>query len=314
MRGEQDWCLNCGAGAPGSLTAHAPVWRSTAAVLAAVALLVAGASAAAYAALSKSSGKPHTVTTLARSAVPPAGTPGAALPPSSTATPPPVVPKVGALGALKTKLPLLKPKTPLVGTGVKAPVATTPAASTPAATAPSATGEKAQGGGGSTPAAEKGPAAIVLDTNAASNYNPYAYPASNFGDPSLAIDGETATSWSAQVDPALAPKMAEGLLLDLKSGQRLSALVLTTATPGMTLQVYGTTASTVPSTITDPAWVHLSRLLVAKKRTTRIALTSSKQAFRFVTLWITKAPASALGTPSAPGHVRVNEIELFPAR
>ena len=46
----------------------------------------------------------------------------------------------------------------------------------------------------------------------------------------------------------------------------------------------------------------------------RVPLRHSKQAFRFVALWISKAPASAVGTPSAPGHVRIDELELFPAR
>ena len=39
---------------------------------------------------------------------------------------------------------------------------------------------------------------ILLDTNAASTYNPYNYPESEFGDPSLVIDGETGTAWTAR--------------------------------------------------------------------------------------------------------------------
>ena len=59
----------------------------------------------------------------------------------------------------------------------------------------------------------------MLDTNAASVYNPYNYPASLFGDPGLAIDNEESTAWTAQVQAENAPKMAEGLLLDLKNGR-----------------------------------------------------------------------------------------------
>jgi hypothetical protein len=33
-----------------------------------------------------------------------------------------------------------------------------------------------------------------------------------------------------------------------------------------------------------------------------------------VALWISKAPASSAGTPTAPGRVRIDELELFPAR
>jgi hypothetical protein len=304
MRPEQDWCLACGTGAPGSLQAHSSSWRVPAAVLAAVALLVAGAAAAAYAALSKSSARPRAVTALARTpAQPPATT---ALPPTSAATPPPAIPKLGS-PVPKNHVPLVPSTTPSLGAATKAPRTTT----IPAATTPAATGTTTQPSAGATKPAVKQPVAIVLDTNAASTYNPYAYPAGNFGDPSLAIDGEPATAWTASVDPAVAPKMAEGLLLDLKSGQKLGALALTTATPGMTVQIYGTTAATAPSSITDPAWVHLSPPLVAKKRTTRITLSQPKQAFHFVTLWISRAPDSAVGTPAAPGHVRVNELEIF---
>ena len=43
-----------------------------------------------------------------------------------------------------------------------------------------------------------------------------------------------------------------------------------------------------------------------------VALRDSKDAFTFITLWISKAPQSAVGTAQAPGHVDVNELELFP--
>jgi hypothetical protein len=156
--------------------------------------------------------------------------------------------------------------------------------------------------------------ALVLDTNAASTYNPYGYPASNFGDPSLAIDSEKSTAWTAVVDPAVAPKMAEGLVIDLKAAQKLSALTLTDSTLGMTVQVYGATGSAPPASITDPAWVPLSRLVVVAKSSQRIPLGHSKLPFRFVALWISKAPASSVGTPPAPGRVSIDELELFPAR
>jgi hypothetical protein len=310
MRAQQDWCLHCGAGAPGSLRAPAQGWRSAAVVLSALALLIAGAGAAAYAALSKSSAKPRSTAALARTLAP-AGSPPAptATLPPTIATPPPAILKRATLGLGKAHAPLVKAgKAPLVKTPATAPAATG------TTTTPAQGGTKTHTGAGSSTPAAKPPVPIVLDTNAASTYNPYNYPAGNFGDPSLAIDGETATAWTAQVDPAVAPKMAEGLLIDFKSGQRLAALALTTATPGMTVQVYGTTASTAPTSITDPAWVHLSKLLLVKKTDTRIPLADPKSAFHFVTLWISSAPSSAIVTPTAPGYVRVNEIELFAAR
>jgi hypothetical protein len=284
-------------------------------VLAAVALLVAGAAAAAYAALNKSSGHPKSALSALALAPAPAAGAARALPPSSAATPPPAVPKIG--GVAKPLLPLVKaPKTPLV-TITKAPAATTPA---PAATTtqPATTTTPAATHTTTTPATSTTPAealseAIVVDTNAATTYNPDSLPVSDFGDPTLAIDGETSTAWTALVDPATAPKMAAGLLVDLKSAQRLATLGLITSTPGMSVQVFASRAGAAPASITDPAWVPLSKVVVAK-HTTRIKLSKPKQGFRFVALWISKAPASAVGTAQAPGHVSVNEIELFPTR
>jgi hypothetical protein len=102
-------------------------------------------------------------------------------------------------------------------------------------------------------------------------------------------------------------------VIDLKSPHRLSALVIATSTPGMTIQIYGANGHTLPGSITDHAWVKLSPNLVDKAKHLRLKLRESKKAFRFVTLWISKAPASSVGNAQAPGHVSVNELELFPA-
>ncbi len=319
MAAGQDWCLQCGAGAPGSL--GTPSWRSAATILGAVAVLVLGAAAAAVAALSKGgAGRAHVVTaTVAQATAPsttaPATGGGAASNP------------LGALGRItgkaKATLPLgtiKPPKIPLTAVTPKASeeaAATTPSSeaktsgpetttSTSTSTTPSSTstGEKTN--------EESQQAAIVLDTNAANTYNPYGYPASGFGDPSLAIDGDPSTAWTAQVNAATAPKMAEGLLIDLKAKQKVAVLELRTSTPGMSIQVYGTNGQTAPSSITDPAWIPLSAPKVVKKKQLRISLRDSKKAFTFITLWISRAPESS--TPEAPGHVDVNELELFPPK
>jgi hypothetical protein len=313
MAAGQDWCIECGAGAPGSL--GTPGWRSTATVLAAVAVLVLGAAAAAYAALDKGSSKARVVTVA--TATPPAattpgaaGAPGTAAPGGTAATPgaPGTTPKSGSpLGT-----PAKPPKIPLTAATPKASETTTttgstttPASTTTSGTSTSTTPASATGGSAATES-------IVLDTNAASPYNPYEYPASWFGDPSLAIDGDTSTAWTAEVNPASAPKMAEGLLIDLKAKQQVATLKLVTSTPGMTVQVYGTADKTAPNSITDPTWTPLSPPHVVKKKHMRIALRDSAKDFTFVTLWISKAPESLVSTSEAPGHVDVNEVELFP--
>ena len=317
----QDWCLQCGAGAPGSLDGGGPSWRSAAVILTATAVLVLGAAAAAYAALNKGGAtKPHPTivavapTTSTAAATPTPTTPVTPTPTTSgAATPTPKASGTPATNPLAPTGSANPPKIPLTTpTPKSSPTTTTPAKTnepTPTATTPS--GSKESGGGAT---AEPTPTAIVLDPDAASTYNPYGYPASEFGDPSLAIDGDTSTEWTARVNPAVAPKMAEGLAIDLKSTQRVSAIEVVTSTLGMSIQIYGSSSQTVPTSITDPAWVQLSPYLTVKKRHERIKLKDSTKAFRFITLWISKAPAAQVGTAEAPGHVSVNELELFPAK
>ena len=170
-------------------------------------------------------------------------TPGAVAPTPKASGTPATNPLAPTGSAKPPKIPLTTP------TPKSSPTTTTPPKtkeSSPTATTPSGSKES---GGGTT--AESTPTAILLDTNAASTYNPYGYPASEFGDPSLAIDGDTSTAWTALVNPAVAPKMAEGLVIDLKSTRRVSAVEVITSTPGMSVQVYGANGQTVPTSITD---------------------------------------------------------------
>jgi hypothetical protein len=310
----QDWCLQCGAGAPGSLSSRTPSWRSAAVILTTLVVLVAGAATAAYAALNKSSSAPPAATTVAQ--VPPA----AATPTTPATTPPAATGKIGTPTTIKPT-PLPKPaKIPLTPTVTPTPKATTPVTTPtiPATTTPSTTPKKSS----EEVVGEAHPEALLLDTNAASTYNPYNYAASNFGDPSLTIDGDPTTAWTAVVEPSVAPKLAEGVVIDLNTARKLSAAALTTETPGMTVQVYGSDAATLPSSITDPAWVALTPSFIEKKRHVRIkfghgsaAITSAaKLPYRFITLWISQAPAASVGSPESPGHVAVNEFELFPLK
>jgi hypothetical protein len=306
MAPAQDWCLQCGAGAPGSIGTSS--WRSAATVLGATAILALGAAAAAYAALSKGTHKaPKATTTVAQTASPSATTPvtPAFTTPKALLTPKAIRPALphGAVKPPKIPLTAATPEASTTNTTTSPTTTSTSTTSTPSS---SSTGQ-------ASPTTESQPAVILLDTNAASTYNPYSYPASWFGDPSLAIDGDASTAWTAQVNPATAPKMAEGILIDLKARQKLSSVGLLTSTPGMTVQIFGANGQTVPASITAPAWVALSRSRVVRKKHAHITLRHSTKAFTFVALWISKAPASSLGTPEAPGTVSVNELELFPA-
>jgi hypothetical protein len=312
----QDWCLQCGTGAPDSLRSRAPSWRSAAVIIAALALLVAGAAGAAYAALSKGGGAPRTATVaVAQAPVPAATTP---VQPASGEVPPAATAKIGAPTTIKPLGTAKPPKIPL-----SAPTPTTPAATrvtpTPAAKLPVTKTHKSGGKQAPVPAGEAHPEALLLDTNAAATYNPYNYAATNFGDPSLAIDGDASTGWTALVEPANAPKLAEGLIVDLNTARKLSGLALTTTTPGMTIQVYGANGQAPPASIVDPAWIALTPSLTEGKRHARLKFSAgdatvrqnAAKPYRFIVLWISQAPASAVGTPAAPGRVSVNELELF---
>ncbi len=323
----QDWCLQCGTGKPGSL-GSGPGWRTGIAILGATALLVVGASVAAYAALNKSTPKPKVAVAVVKglgtsTAIP--TTPGATSP---TSTPLPGTPTT-VKSTTPPKIPLQTP-TPKSTSGANNeannalfPPETKTTKTTKTTTAPTKTSSESttskEGGGTekseSKPESEssaESPSPILLDTDAASVYNPYAYPPTLFGDPSLAIDGEEKTAWTAQVQASVAPKMAEGLLLDLKSPQKLGSVAVKSTTTGITVEVYGAVGKTPPTSISDPAWKRLVGLKVLKKKTTILKLKTEGKGYRYIVLWLAKAPASS--TAAAPGVVSINEFELFPPK
>ena len=323
----QDWCLQCGTGKPGSL-GSGPGWRTGIAILGATALLVVGASVAAYAALNKSTPKPKVAVAVVKglgtsTAIP--TTPGATSP---TSTPLPGTPTT-VKSTTPPKIPLQTP-TPKSTSGANNeannalfPPETKTTKTTKTTTAPTKTSSESttskEGGGTekseSKPESEssaESPSPILLDTDAASVYNPYDYPPTLFADPSLAIDGEAKTAWTAQVQASVAPKMAEGLLLDLKSPQKLGSVAVKTTTTGITVEVYGAVGKTPPTSISDPAWKRLAGLKVLKKKTTILKLKTEGKGYRYIVLWLAKAPASS--TAAAPGTVSINEFELFPPK
>jgi hypothetical protein len=302
MQEGQDWCLQCGAGAPGSLNGGGPGWRTGVAILGTTGLLVIGASVAAYAALTKPKPKPKVVAVAIKPATP---------------TTTPVVP--GTTSSAVPGIPTtVTPTTPPVPTQTPTPTSSEPSAPVfpeeTKTTAPTKTSTessaKEEGSKEKTESGSEPPSPILLDTNAASVYNPYSYPSSLFGDPSLTIDGEARTAWTAQVQPEKAPHMAEGLLLDLKSPQKLGTAAVKTSTTGATVEIYGANGAMLPTSITAPAWKRLVGLKVLKKKDKTFELKTEGKKFRYVVLWLVKAPAGS--TAAKPGDVAINEFELFP--
>lgn len=299
MASAQDWCLHCGAGAPGAIHPR-PAWRSLIGVTILALLLAVGAAAAAYAALTEK--HPARKTVLA--SAPPIPTPIPSTPTTSSipaipSTPPPTsTPSIPAIPSTPPKIPLstATPSTPQKTTST---------------TSKETTNTSTRGSTETNTHGSKEVAALVLDTNAASTYNPNNYPPSSFGEPELAIDGDPTTAWTAAVQPSTAPQIAAGLLIDLKSPQKLGKFELITPSKGVTIEIYVTDAPQPPVTITDKSWVKLVRSRVIKKTKTKIILRKASKAVRFVLLWLVKAPPSS--TPTEPGQVKVDELTLFPA-
>ena len=307
---------NAAAGPDKALSAR-PGWRTGAAILGALAMLVVGAAMAAYAALSKGGPSrvdgargqsPRATTRRPTTPVTPATPRSAAT--AKVGTPTTVKPAL-PLGAVKPpKIPLRRP-TPKVTSAISPPkhhgrFATTPAHHDPE-TNNGETRRRRLGGSQSAPRKRPDPARHERGGHV---YNPYNYPATLFGDPSLAIDGDNSTGWTALVDPSVAPRMAEGLLLDLKTPQKLGSVAVKTTTTGVTVEVYGTNGHSPPASISAPEWKRLVGLKVLKKKNTTLALKANGKGYRYIVLWLAKAPASS--TAAAPGAIAIDEFELFP--
>jgi hypothetical protein len=319
----QQWCLHCGACEPGSL-GERPNLRPLTVLALTAAILALGAAVAVAAAINE-----HSAPRAATVALVPATTPTTAVP--TTPVPTATTPSTGGTTSPHTSSKgsnLLFPPS----STTKPPKVTAPTP-TPKASGESKPSESSGSGSGSTTTPAKAttttetgsstsesqsgkseqPTPILLDTNAATTYNPYNYPESGFGDPALAIDGEPSTAWTAQVQPHSFPNMAEGLLIDLREPTKLGSLELRTPTPGMTVQIYGSGGAKAPATITEPGWVLLSGSHTLKKKVTHLKkLRTEGHSFRWVVVWLVKAPASAQGTPTAPGHVAFSEVALYP--
>jgi hypothetical protein len=321
----QDWCLDCGTAVRGRL--GGPGVGSSIGVVGLTLLLVLGAVAAAYAALNSDSNKavktpPAAVAGVSAPATPDVGTtaPGTAgatgsagavvttpiLP--STPVPLPALPKIPGV----TPRPGVRVGTPAAAapvvskppgtTATPKPTVATPT-TPPTVTTPTSTGTTAPAATPGTTTAAKN--AILLDTDAASTYNPYSLPTSSFADPAKAIDGDLTTSWTYQLDPTSAGKTLVGVAIDLKAPQAVRAIKITTPTPGMTVEFYGVTGSSEPSSITDPAWLHLANRRAIKPSTSVILKTQGKS-FRYLLVWITHAPSGVTA-----GTVGISEISVL---
>ncbi len=78
------------------------------------------------------------------------------------------------------------------------------------------------------------------------------------------------------------------------------------------MEVYGAVGKTPPASISDPAWKRVVGLKVLTKKTTALNLNTAGKGYRYIVLWLAKAPASS--TAANPGTVSINDCELFPPK
>ncbi len=109
-----------------------------------------------------------------------------------------------------------------------------------------------------------------------------------------------------------APNMAEGLLLDLKSPQKLGSATVKTTTTGVTVEIYGANGNTLPGSITDTGWKRLVGLKVLKKKSTPLTLKTKARATATSCCGSPRPPAGS--TAANPGTVAIDEFELFPPK
>jgi hypothetical protein len=304
MSADQDWCLNCRTARPGRLGTRAG-WRAAATVSGATLLLVCGAVAASYAALTDDAGKKAdqpgggSATPIAQAPVQVPGAPSTAVPPVTT-TPGAAPPATTTGGATLPGLPKLPTGS---NTGVKGtPVLPPPPTSTGTTTGTSTgttttttTTNTTTTGTTTTPAALQ---PLALGADAADIYDPYQR-ATAKGDPADAYDKNAGGAWFVT---SAAKPMQVGLLVDLEARKNLKQIQFSTTTPGFRLEVYGTDGSALPPDILDTRWTHLASRSDVDQNTTGdnakgdgkeiVNLRKDGEQVRQLVLWFTTPPDS----------------------
>jgi hypothetical protein len=316
MEPGQDWCLACGTAA-GPL-GERPGWRSAMTVLGLTLLLVAGAVAASFAALSDD-----------RPATAPAGTTGqvAQVPPPAVTTAPPAattttpttgettgkaLPKVDAPSSGRPSTPSSsaspKPVTPAPSATPRSVTPTAPPSTGSGSSGSGSSGSGSTGSPGTTTDATPAPApeAIALADGAASVYDPYGR-ATATGAPGRALDGDGGTSWYVDPPPG-AQQVGVGYALNLGGQRGVRVVEITTPTPGFRVEVYASDEATAPPNILDTRWAHITdKSDVGTNQdggATRIVLGAGTSKYQTLLLWITKPPSD--GT-----RVRISELKVL---
>jgi hypothetical protein len=298
MEADQDWCLNCGTAASGSL-GQRPGWRAASTVIALTLVLVLGAIAASYAAITGGDGKKPAAAAPAPAAAqqqaqatPPATTPPAASEPTAS-TP------TASTPTTPSKLP--KVKTPSSNSTGAAPI--TPTTSTPTTSTPSQSNTDTTTTPSTTTSQEPtAPQPIELAGDAGKAYDPYGKSKAS-GEAERAIDDDPATSWYVDLkDPA---QVGLGYALDLGKLQGIREIELDTPTPGFRIEVYATDETELPPDILDTRWSHITNVSDVGAKDDgkqKIVLGAGTTKYRNLLLWFTKPPTDG-------ARIRLTEVK-----
>ncbi len=307
----QDWCLSCGTAAPGRLGGR-PGFRAASSVAAVTLLLISGAGAASYAALSGDAGSEAGQAPPANVAPVPgavAQVPDGPVPAPAPVTPPPVATPPGLTPATPAPLPTapkLTAPTPAPTPTPATPPATTPPAKTPTtSTTPSTSTDKA-------------PATVALkpvtfSKTAMAEYDPSKRIVTS-GDPANAHDDKRTTAWSVTAKDDGNP-MQVGLLVKLGDPKTVKQLDLRTTTPGGRAEIYAAVGSALPPDILDTRWEHVgSRSKLGNSTAAgnkagddleKIRFRRGGGRFRYVLVWLTNPP------PKGRPTVKITELRLL---
>jgi hypothetical protein len=292
MQANQDWCLDCGTAAPGRLGAR-PGWRAAFTVVGVTLLLLVGAVAASYAALttdaqrqaskpSAGNGNPVTAQTPALgSQVTPNDTgPGTTAPPPAAVTPPATTPPAA----------------------VPPPSTLNPSTNTNSQTNSNNSSNTNNNNSSSSNTTSSGPKPIALAANAATLYDPEKRAGAEFGPPGNALDAKPSTVWDVTV-PADGEPLGVGLVVDLGARYALKSLKMTTNTAGFDVELYGAKGTKIPPDILDARWDHLTDRVNYPDGKSIDLKNKGDGKVRFVALWFADA-ADATDPRVAIGDVK----------
>jgi len=280
MRADQDWCLECGTAAPGRLGAR-PGWRAAFTVVGLTTLLLTGAVAASYAALtgdaqreasrpSAGAGEPIIAQTpgvgqSSKPVAPGATGPGTTAPPPAAVKPPPAISSSPSPGATNTPL----------GSG---------------GGSSSSSGSSSGGGSGSSgnDSSSSGPQTIDLSADAATTYDPEKRKGAEFGPARNAVDASKRSVWDVTV-PVDDEPIGAGLVIDLGARYSLRSLTLDTPIPGFDVELYGANSTKIPTDLLNRRWQHLTDRKGYDDGSSITLKGRAQGKVRYINLWFTQA-------------------------